>query len=426
MLSHFVLMAGLLIAPVGVEDVQPDDAELKASVRRHIRDLQADERETRDQAEQQLLKLGTPALKHLPIPNFRMSAELRERIGRIRKSLEKLQARAATTASLVTLNAQEMPLAEVLEAIHRQTGNRVIDSRVDKEELKITLELEKAPFWKTLDAVLAQTKLSIDPYAEGDDGEPLTAVALVDRSDRPGEALSYSGSFRFEATAVSARRGLRHPESSGLNIDLELLWEPRMKPITLTLNQSSVLAIDQQGNKIAPGRQGETMIDVNAGASRFGVQLKLPPRESQILKSVSGELSALLPGRIETFRFDRLAGAKDIVQKKGGVTVHLQQVRKNGEAWELQVVIRFENPGGAFQSHLQSWVMENVAYLEGPDKKKVEQALAENFADQPGEFGVRYFFAPEAGIDQFTFVYKTPAALVHRKVEFKFKDLKLP
>ena len=61
---------------------------------------------------------------------------------------------------------------------------------------------------------------------------------------------------------------------------------------------------------------------------KLDLPLQLPPREVRQIASLKGKLLATIPGRIETFRFGKLADAKNVQQRIAGVTVTLEQVRK--------------------------------------------------------------------------------------------------
>ena len=111
---------------------------------------------------------------------------------------------------------------------------------------------------------------------------------------------------------------------------------------------------------------------------------------------------AMIPGRIETFRFTKLAGAKDVQQRIAGVTVTLEEVRKNNEAWEVRMLVRFDDAGDALASH-RTWIFSNEAYLEGPDGKPIAYDTLRD--DPPGEErgrrGVSVQPRPAAGQTQF-------------------------
>src|SRR5204862_2386772 len=74
-----------------------------AQVRRLVRQLDAGELDARNKAEEELLKLGPPALESLPT-EATGSAELQQPVERIRQTLEKRASDQAMQGSKVTLS----------------------------------------------------------------------------------------------------------------------------------------------------------------------------------------------------------------------------------------------------------------------------------------------------------------------------------
>ena len=68
-----------------------DAAQLAGEVRRLVRQLDADDLTTRDQAERQLVELGAAVLDHLPNVTARTPAEVKERLGRVIRVLERVR-----------------------------------------------------------------------------------------------------------------------------------------------------------------------------------------------------------------------------------------------------------------------------------------------------------------------------------------------
>ena len=74
-----------------------------------------------------------------------------------------------------------------------------------------------------------------------------------------------------------------------------------------------VTAIDEQGHPL-PVADGEAQLEIPAGgeaaAVKFDLPLRLPSRDVRRIASLKGKLLAMIPGKIETFRFDKLAGRR--------------------------------------------------------------------------------------------------------------------
>ncbi|HWB09992.1 MAG TPA: hypothetical protein VG826_12240 [Pirellulales bacterium] len=406
------------------------DADLASVVRKLIRNLDAAQKTRREEAEKDLLALGPRILDHLPENTDRMSAEAGQRLDRIREKLEKSEAESTLEATAVTL-AGEKPLGEILAVIEKETGNHLVDLRSEfGQEVgdpKLKVDFDKKPFWPALDEVLDQAGLTVYPYVSEDGGLGLTSRGET-RLPRHESAV-YSGAFRLEGTEFSARRDLRDPMSHTLSLTLEAAWEPRLRPIVIMQPMAAVEATDDNGQPISvSASEGEMQfpIDSDMKSVELPIQFQLPDRDVRRISSLKGKLTALLPGRVETFRFGSLDKAKRVDRKRAGVTVALESVRKNAAVWEIRVLMIFEKATGALESHLSTgWVSNNFAALEGPDKKTIPYAGLETTRETETEVGMAYYFdVPD--LKGYTFVYKTPTAIVSLPVEYELKNLDLP
>jgi hypothetical protein len=156
---YAALMSGFLLlgqadADGARQPVKEAAGDLKAQVQALVKDLDAAELSSREGAEQQLLDLGPDVLDLLPPPTNRMSAEVKERLGRVREKLQRAEAEAVTKAALVTIDVDKQPLSKVLAAIQKQSGNQFTDYREQygqqSRDPKVTLRAEGMNFWRPL------------------------------------------------------------------------------------------------------------------------------------------------------------------------------------------------------------------------------------------------------------------------------------
>ncbi|MHC4402585.1 MAG: hypothetical protein ACYTG0_23225 [Planctomycetota bacterium] len=428
MLGTLCLTGGLLIAQAGTTA----DDELRLEVRRLVRQLDAPELARRDAAEKGLIELGPAILDLLPQPGDRVSFEVAQRVERIRQRLQKALAESAGRASHVTLHGR-MPVSEILAAIERQTGNKIVfhggrpPRAVDPE---IEVDFDKTPFWQVLDQVLDRAALQLNPFV-GDGaihvGPRLGAPPAVARVSRAGRA-SYSGPFRFEPVTVHAVRDLRNPANRSLRVTVEVAWEPRLRPVTLTQRMADVEAEDENGTPLAvdvPDAVSELPVFPGATSVGFDVPLELPPRSVGRIARLQGTLGARLPSKAEAFRFTDLESAKKVPERIAGVTVTLEQARKNRNAWEIRLRVQFDDAAGALQSHL-NWINENEVYLEDPEGKRIDAGLSSPTGKTDDGMGIAYFFAVEGSLSGYTLVYNTPGMILSPTFEYELKDIELP
>ena len=416
------LLAGLPLAVQAAEELGP-------KVHRLVRQLNAPEAVQRDAAQVQLIELGAPALDLLPAASDALPAEEQHRLMQIRQSLQRNLAAAAAQASLVTLHAQAMPLADVLSAISQQTGNKLVDVRQQRGQPSanspITIDLDRVPFWQALDRVLDQAGLEVDPFA-GED--TLQILARGEKLQSRAERASYSGPFRIEPTQIVAQRDLRNPANQALNVWLEIAWEPRVRPISIRQKMADVSALGDAGRPLAAAN-GQSVLEpaVRPGtaAVQLALPLELPPRSVKQIARLRGSLAVLLPGRVEAFRFGQLGKAVNVEKRIAGATVTLGRVVRDDDIWAIDMSVCFDQPEEALESH-RGWIFANEAYLEGPDGKPLLPGTFETTQQKRNEIGAKYMFDRKGTLDDFQFVYKTPVLILGTKCDYELKGIELP
>ena len=423
MVRCLVLIGSLLAGQAGT----PADKDLQTEVPRLVRQLDAPQLAERESAEAGLLRRGPAVLELLPTPDQRMSAEVRQRLGRIRQKLQQARADAAANNSTVTLHADAMRLSDILGTLQKQSGNAIVDYRPRFGQLapdpKLTIQFNHTPFWAALDQVCGQAGLALYPYVER------RAIGVVAAAEnRLVGPVSYSGPFRVEPVEIVARRDLRWKDGAWLVVTIEVAWEPRIRVISLTQPMDRVSAVDERGNplpvvdsKAVP----EALVDGKNTAVKMNVPLRLPSRDVREITSLKGTLQATIAGKHETFRFDALTKEGKQQQRIAHTRVTLRKVRKNGQAWEIQIEVRFDDAADALASHRQ-WIFENQAYLQGPDGKPIPYDSYETKAQGRRDLGMAYQFTTNRPLSDLTFVYKTPGAIIVKSIDYHLKDIRLP
>ena len=403
-----------------------------------VRQLNDDQATHRDEAEQSLLKLAPTNnvdqcdafLELLPKPVDEMPAEVRLRLARIRKQIETEQSSRVLATSRLTLSAQSMELEQLFEQIRTQTGNRLTDHREqfgqNATPRPVTIELTDEPFWPALDKILDAAKMTVYPFS----GEE--TLALIDREQGALPRItgaSYAGPFRIEAVNVVARRNLRSPEQQGTRVELEIAWEPRLRPIALSQPIESLEITADDGSPIAVANsQAVLNVEVQPGshATELTIPLVLPPRSVAKLASFKGKMSALVPGRLVDFKFQDLDKPQGATQSRGGVTVELKGIRKNQELWEVHMQLKVESTETGLESH-RGWVFSNLTYMLNQRGEIIDHAGFETTMQSASEVGLAYFFdLPNDDLGDYTWVYRTPAAIVRMPIEYELKDILLP
>jgi len=397
--------------------------DLTAEVRRLVRQLDANQRAERDQAEEALLGLGVDALGLLPPITAQTPAEVKERLGRVRKALETQQVAAFSNPALITLQG-ERPLADVFRALQDQSGNQVVG--FERRGGKIRAEFDKTSYWQALDAVLDQAELRVNELG-GQEGALVVQARSEGELPRVGRAV-YPGAFRIEPLRLEARRDLRNPAVNVLQLSLGIAWEPRIQPISLRQLLSEVEVRDDRGETIAvSGQQGTRNVPVEFGMSAidFGIPLELPSREARQIATVQGRFTAMVPGRPETFEFTNLEQSRDVEQERAGIAVTFERLTKNVDLYQVRLRVRFDAADGALASH-RGWIYRNPAHIIDAQGVKIDNIGLEETRREEDEAGVAYLFELPAGPKGCKFVYQTPALILQLPIEYELKDIPLP
>jgi hypothetical protein len=432
------LMASGVRAAEGDAASSAADGELTRQISQLVRQLDSDRAAERDAAEKELLELaGTTAaesdrfLELLPEDSDQMPLAVRDRLTTIRQLVEDRVAKTAVVGTKITLSANETPLGEVFAAIQKQTGNRLMDNRQqDAGEPgamsgQVTIDLKDELFWPAIDKILDETQLDVYSYG-GEDALSIVSRAM-EGADRFGRA-SYSGPFRLEVLEVQAQRNLRQPQQQSLRLRLEVAWEPRLRPIAMSQPVEDLEATTDTLSQLSVA-QPEAQLDVEVPegtqAAEIVLSFDLPPREVKRITSLRGKLRALVPGRQVKFRYDDVVNAAGKTQRRGGVQVTVDDVRKNNAIWEVHMRLGLDESNPALESH-RGWAYQNKSYLVGKDGQPIDTAGIETTRQTPNEVGVAYLFDLPEGIEGLSWVYETPAAIIELPVEYEIRDIELP
>ncbi|MGB1709074.1 MAG: hypothetical protein ACPHF4_14680, partial [Rubripirellula sp.] len=151
--------------------------------------------------------------------------------------------------------------------------------------------------------------------------------------------------------------------------------------------------------------------------------LQLPAGRPSKINSLSGVITALLPGEKKLFEIP--LAEPNVKQKIDAMTVQLESVRRDGPLYEIRVGVELENAGEALASHY-SWILENQAYVRLEDGTKADVFGFERYRTTETGVGVAYRFDLGDDAGEATFVYQSPTSFVPNEVSFVIQDIPLP
>jgi hypothetical protein len=406
---------------------------MAADVQQWVGRLDAPQLADRNAAEARLIALGPDILPFLPATDTDASAEVRQRLDHIRQRLQQQSAAATIEASRVTIRDPQIKLSKLLAEIERQTGNRVIVFHGSSGrglavfDPLLAVDFDRTDFWTALQFVLKRTDLTVYPFSFVS-GRAMHLLPRPTRALPFGENACHAGPFLFVPLELSARRNLTLADEGILQLTMLVAWEPRLAPITLVQRLKEIEAVDERNGPLAVDAASGTLevpVRSNVTAVSLGVSFAIPPRSVQRIARLSGAIDVTVPGRVETFRFDRLAEATGAKQRIASATVTLVGAVKNGDVWQVEIRVRFDEAGDALASH-RGWIFENEAYLEGPDGQRIANAGYDTKSQTENEVGLAYSFRLNESLEKYTFVYRTPARIFTTQVKYELRNLNLP
>ncbi len=383
-----------------------------------IKGLNAPSLSARENAEADLEQVPFAVWETLPA-NLELPAETRVRLERIRQTVERRDAIMSAEAAKVSIS-NPPSLQEALGILTKQSGIPI--EIVDAPPGLLPIVADEKPFWQVLDQLLDSADLDIGPTLTED-----RALQVGPRDDqRPSRSdAAYAGVFRLEPTAVTARRSMLAEKLSSTRVELAIAWEPRMRPIRVTVPMKHVTAKLDTGETVAPeDPEGEPEASAAGLTFQTDLTLLLPPisREANEIVELSGKIRATLPGRYTTFRIP--LSTKTPV-RRGAMTVTMDGVRPAGVLKEVRFRLTIDDPADSLQSH-QTWVFDNEAYVIDKQGKRRDRLGLEVYRQTAEEVGIALLFELEDGEDGATFVYESPLAIISGEWPFTIKNIKLP
>ncbi len=331
---------------------------------------------------------------------------------------------------LFSLTGKDLALADVLEKLHQQTGNRVVDRRHNKTTGKLNLDLERVSFWPALEKIAAATGAGISLY------ETDSQIALVDRPRRPVPTC-HSGLFRLAVKRLGVVRD-EEADTHLCNLDLEMAWEPRFQPLLLEIAAlTAQYAADAGGKVLKAKTTGGNLIAV-AGRLALDLEeaarLQAPDRSSARITSLKGNLRVIAPAHMvtkELASLNKLQG-KPFSFTENEVKITFQPLAQKVRYWGVTVQIDKLYDGPKFESFRAWWTTTTMHLEKGQGENKVlfaprvgELKRSEKQAVLEFEFSARGR-PPEGKPADWKLVFRTPGRIGEVTVPFEFKNLALP
>jgi hypothetical protein len=429
---------GLLALAFGASGAfgqQASETALKDRVAQLVERLESPKVETRAAAEKSLIDLGPRVLPLLPASVARGKADLAERVERVRSALREKEDQSNLGPSRITLKGKGMRLTEAIKALQKQSGNFITDLREangdEATNPALDLDIEDKVFFEAFDIIAEKAGIAITPYTN-DGTLGITAGGMQASAGTPAMAkpmLVYSGPFRIQFKEIAIVKNFATTAAGTATAQFDVMWEPRLRPMLLSLKNEDLKIVDDQGKEVKPqvGQEAnETGLRAGNCAAEVNLNLIAPERAAKVLSSMKVKGMVTVPAGMKTFKFPSLA-ATNVSQKQGDITVTLESAEVDEQTWKVALVVAYPEGGPAFESYRQG-LFNNRLWLQKPDGSRFEHNGGyNNTGSDEGKISFEYMFVDAPGKpSDHMLVYESPAKVVSIPLEFEFKDVPLP
>ena len=429
-----------LVAPIAAARAaaQGDgDAAVRDRVLQLVDRLDSGTKESQDAAQASLIKLGPKILPLLPDAATAKTPERKQRLEKVRAKLKEMEPDVTTAATKITIKSKGIRLSEALQQLQKQSGNAISDMReqlgADVTNPAIDLDIENKNFFEALDLITRLGEVTTT-YATGDGTIGIMAGAAMDSpagtpAPKKVEPMrQYIGPFLVEMKQLSLNRDFGTGAGTG-NIQLEVAWEPRLRPMLLKLDYENLKILDDRKKVVAPQvnmESNEVVVRPENPSSEINLNIAAPDRDAKKLSSLKLKAELTIPAGMKTFRFPSLA-EKNVTSKQGDVSLTLEETEVDEQVWKVNVTLTYPGEGPAFESYRQG-LFNNRLWLQRADGSRFEHNGGySNTASDGGKLGFEYLFVDAPGKPaDYQFVYESPSKVITIPLEFEFKDIPLP
>jgi len=413
------------------------DAALRDRVVQLVDRLDAPKADARDAAMASLIKLGPRVLPLLPDTATVKSDERKQRLEKIRAELRKAQDEVNTGATKVTLSGKGIRLSEAIQQLQKQSGNAITDVReqlgAEVTNPALDLEIRDVPFLDALDRVAKEAQVGIT-FFTGDGSIGIQGTAMYeDKPETPRDPkmkplIQYSGPFRIELKQFGLARDFE-AGTTVANLQLEVGWEPRLRPMLLKLKADELKVLDDRKKEVKPQvaeESDQVVVRPENTAAQVNINLDAPERAAQKIALLKVKAEVTIPAGIKVFKFPSLA-QQDVNIKQGDVSVTLQGTEIDEQVWKVNVLLDYPGEGPAFESYQQG-LFNNRLWLQRADGSRFEHNGGfNNTRSDGGKLGFEYLFVDAPGKPaDYQLIYETPSKVITIPLEFEFKDVPLP
>ena len=400
----------LLLLPAG----QAQDGRVQELLSR----LDDDSIEVRAAAAAALIDLGKSALPALRPALGAAGGELKDRLGEIIRKIRERERLALLLPppSLITVDAQNLPLREVFEKVSRQTRTAIDYSQVP-EDARVTVKLDRVPLWKAIDRICAASG-KVTAGLESDHviltAEPYIAI--------PSKILD---SFRVTLEQVQLSTevtfGLQD-RYDNFQATLRLGWEKGARPYRILGHIAEL--VDEQGNElVAAGEATEplvlSMLQPDTISQDLVLDARGPGPTATRLGKLRVEIELEFPLRYAEVKIDVTTNRNPAAGECPEYAVKVGPLSRQDGILTAALVM---TPRGPLEGEIQS----DSIILK--DKSGKEYNATVNVASQTNDNETAFQLAFQgipADAEPVELIIRIPTEVHRERIDVEFKDLSL-
>jgi len=400
-----------------------------------IQKLDSNQRDTRQQAEIQLMDLGKPVLSLLPPPELIFSNSVKEALQRVRLQIEKQAAKDSIKASHVNLKGA-FALTQILTAITDQTGNPLDSKHLPESVLKkrIVINYAELPFWKTIDDLARKLNLTYQISSTNGNLELLKGKENQTDLKTAYSEICYQGPFRIDIEDIQRKPLIGSPNREMLRATFLIQVEPRLRPLFLSYAASELKATGDSKLELPPfNPYAKYEIPLGEGGQDLKFTMQWIRNSKQRLKTIQiqGRLKMELAAETLPITFDDLIQSQGAIRRRGNISVELVKTEKKdlktSQNLNVRIDLSYDYGGPAFESH-RTWIYHNRAYLQNPQGKRYWlNGSSQTNLESAGKISVLYQFTdlPQQPVN-YQLTYLAPTLITAAPIEFRFEKITLP
>jgi hypothetical protein len=402
------------------------DEALRDRVLQLVERLESPKPETRAAAQASLIKLGAKIVPLLPDVSKSTKPELVRRLAEIRAAVGKVDEEIDVKASRITIEGKGIRLSEAVQRLQKQSKNMVTDLRnpdsADTANPPLDLDIRDRSFFDALDVIARKAGVSTT-FATGDG-----SVGILEGPPMPSGVKESTGPFLVTLRQIALIRDFQAGQSTA-TVQLDVSWEPRLRPMLLALKADELEVVDDRGKPVPPQidqESTEVVLRPENPIAEVNLTLAAPDRSAKKLASLKLKADVTIPSGLKTFRFASLAG-ENLSQAIGNVRVNFKNTEVEENVWKVHVVLVYPGEGPVFESYRQG-LFNNRIWLQKTDGSRFEHNGGfSNTNAEGGKLGFEYIFVDVPGKPaDYQLVYETPSKVVTIPIEVHFKNVDLP